>query len=304
MAPTQCSSCKNSFKNDKVQYVSQIVNSTRNNRKNDSMQYESHGHIIKNHGQSNQISMEIRYLHVNSTDINDIILQDINGNFTKTKDENNPASNKFYGNSNTDEYNNITATIIPYEACDDITCIQLCCPFGNELTVRGMCVAGQGIYYFPNISTYGNDSEDKRLNELFPLTVHDPCVLQGVGRRLVNSNIYGFLFNGSLYSLLVPGELLSPMSYCLAILNREIYDVIICTNQTKIPIYISACLLVSLPFLLLTFVVYSILPKLQNIHGYTLRAYIASLFITYMIMYFGQQISGLAEWRYCVLLGT
>lgn len=302
MSLTQCNSCENSIKNDdKVQYES-YVNSTKNDRKyNNSMQYESRGHIIKSREQSNQTFMEPR---VNSTDINNFILQDINGNFTKTEGENELMSNKF-GNSNTDEYNNITATIVPYEACDDITCIQLCCPFGNKLTWRGKCVAGQGIYYFPAVSTYGNDSEDKKLNELFLLTVRDPCVVQEVGRHLLNSNIYGFFINGSLYSLSEPGKFLSPMFYCLAILDRKIYDVIVCnTNQVKTPVYISACLLISLPFLLLTFVVYSILPELQNIHGYTLRAHIASLFITYAIMYPGQQMFELlAEWRYCVLLG-
>lgn len=299
---TQCESHENSTK--KIQYESH-VNSTKNDHENnDSVQYESRGHIIQNHEQNNQMFMESR---ANSTKINDFILQEINENFTKTEDKNNFTSNftELHENSKTDEYNNITANIVPYEACDDVTCIQLCCPFGNKLTAQGMCVPGRDIYYFPNVSAYGNDSEDKNLNELFRLTVRDPCVLRGVGRRLLNSDLFGFLINGSLYALIEPGKFLSPMFYCLAILNRNVYDIIVCTNQTKFPIYISICLLISLPFLLLTFVVYSLLPELQNMHGYTLRAHIASLFITYAIMYFGQQFSGyLTRWKYCVLLGT
>lgn len=299
MSPMQCDSCENSINNDEKVYNESYVNSTKNDCKNDdSMQYESREHI-KNHEQNNQTFMEPC---ANFTDINDFILQNINGNFTKTEGENESTSNEFK-NSNTDEYNDIKVTIVPYEECDDITCIQLCCPFGNVLTVQGKCVAGQDIYYFPAVSTFGNNSENKKLNELFPLTVRDPCVVQEVGRSLLNPYIYGYLINGSVYSLFEPGIFLSPMSYCLAILNRKIYDVIICTKQTKMPIYISACFLISLPFLLLTFVVYSILPELQNMHGYTLRAHIASLFITYAIMYVDQQISGLVEWKYCVPLG-
>lgn len=248
MESIRCNSREKSIQNDDEMQYESCINFTNNDRKNDdSVQRDkSRGRIIKNHKENNQMSMES---YMNFTKNNDSTLQRINENFTETEDE---------SNSNTDDYNNSTAIIVPYEVCGNVTCLQLCCPFGNNLTIQGKCVTGQGNYSFPDMYKYGNDSEDE--NQLTYLTIYDPCVQQGLGRRLLNADGYLFLINGSLYQ--GPGRFISPTSYCLAILRRNIYDVIVCTNQTKLPVYISACLLVSLPFLLLTFVVYSILPEL------------------------------------------
>lgn len=281
-----CNSRENSIKkNDEEMQYEFHINST----KNDLVRYKPRGHIIRNREESNQMSMESRS---NST-------ESFNESLTKTEDESNSTSYEF---GNTNDYNSghNMGTIVPYEECNN--CIQLCCPFGNRLTIQGQCVAGSNNYSFPNVYKYDNDSEDKTLDKLFQLTVHNPCVVQELGQHLLHPKAYLILPNGSVYQ--GPGKLILASSYCLAIFNRYIYDVIACTSQTKAPIYISACLLVSLPFLLLTFVVYSVLPELQNIHGYTLRAQVASLFITYIIMYMGQQMTDLATKDYCIPLGT
>ncbi|XP_012234038.2 G-protein coupled receptor Mth2-like [Linepithema humile] len=46
----------------------------------------------------------------------------------------------------------------------------------------------------------------------------------------------------------------------------------------------TAVVIASLLCLLMTFIVYSICPELQNMHGYTLRSYVASLFVVFTIM--------------------
>ncbi|XP_070518974.1 G-protein coupled receptor Mth2-like [Cardiocondyla obscurior] len=292
--PIMCDSRESLRKNDdKMQYEIQS-NSTKNGSKtDDSFWYKFHGNVKKNCKQNNKMFMEF----TNSTEINSM-LQGITDTFAK---KSNSTSNVHYKNDNIDDYNNTTTAILSNKACNSITCIQLCCPLGENLNRRGTCVTGQSVYFFPRVFTYRNDSNNKTLNELYSITIRDPCVIKGIGRRLLDSKEYVFLLNGSLYQI-NSGKLILPTCYCLAILLRDIYDVIVCTNQTKLPTYISACHLVSLPFLLFTFVVYSILPELQNMHGYTLRAYVGSLFITYAIMYFGQQFSGLAEWSYCIPL--
>ena len=302
MELARCNSYENSVKNKNQMQYESYINSTKNNCKNDSVLYESREHIIKNHEDNNQTSMEFC---TNSTEINNFTLPEINENFTKTEDKNNSISYKH------DDSNRTIKTIfVKNEECtDNITCIQLCCQNGYNLTVKGRCVEqtmrGENKYTLPNIyalpNKQKNDSEDEISDELF-LTVRDPCIAEGYGRQFVFANTYLFLTNGSLYT--VTGEFISPKSYCFAILFRNVYDVIICNNQTKLPVYVSVCHLLSLPFLLLTFIVYSILPELRNVHGYTLRAHVGSLFITYAIIYFGQQVSGLAEMKYCVALGT
>ncbi|XP_011634444.1 G-protein coupled receptor Mth2-like [Pogonomyrmex barbatus] len=250
------------------------------------------------------IQYKFRKSVTNFTEVNDnnaITLQEINKNQIQTESGNNFTSYKRYGNFNTDDYNNSMAVrIVPYEKCNNNICIQLCCSFGDYLTLEGKCIAGQGNYSFPNVYKYKNDIETKRLDQLFPMTVHDPCSVQEFGRILLHYNEYLFLKNGTLYR--GPNQLTPPTSYCIAIVKRSIYDVIVCNyKRTKLPMFISACLVVSLPFLLLTFVMYSILPELQNMHGYTLRAHVASLFVTYIIMPFGQQID-LRESKLCIPL--
>ncbi|KAG5340114.1 MTH2 protein, partial [Acromyrmex heyeri] len=293
---TQLTRCKshganheNSVKNkNQMQYESCI--SSKNNCKNDLMRYESREHIIKNHEDNNQTSMEF---YTNSIKIHNFTLSESNENFIKTEDKNNSISYKR-------DDSNRTVIFVKNEECkDNITCIQLCCSYGDNLTVKGRCVKhGEDTYAFQ----YKYYFWDKIPDELF-LTVRDPCVAENRGRKLVYPNTYFFLTDGSL-CILDTGELISPKSYCFAILYQNVYDVISCTDRKKLPVYVSASHLLSLPFLLLTFIVYSILPELRNIHGYSLRAHVGSLFITYAITYPGQQVSGLAEMKYCVVLGT
>ncbi|XP_018358221.1 PREDICTED: G-protein coupled receptor Mth2-like [Trachymyrmex cornetzi] len=301
---TRFNSQKNSIKNnDKMQHES-CINSTNNNCKNDSVRYESRDHIIKNVEDNNQTSMKF---YANSTEINDFTLQEINKNLTKTEDKNDSISYKLNSNRI------IETTFVEYRACNDnITCIQFCCPFGNILTMKGRCVSRRednnalpsmyalpNMYALLNLNEHENDSEDETVDELF-LTIRDPCVAKGYDHEFFFPNTYLFLTNGSLYNN-HDGEHISPKSYCFAIMFRDTYDVIVCDDRTTLPVFVSLCLLLSLPFLLLTFIIYSILPEFQNIHGYTLRAHVGSLFITYVIMCFGQ-VFGFGEVKYCVAL--
>lgn len=283
---------ENSIKNDKQMQYEPHINSTTNDHE-DSLRYESHGRIMKIHEENNQMS---RTNSIRINDEDDSTLQELSESLAKTEGKSNSISYE-YGNSRRDNYNDSMAII---EACGNETCIQLCCPFGDRLSSERKCIVGQDNYSFPYV--YQNDSENKKLDELFQLTVRDPCVLQGTAHRILNPDEYLFLSNGSLYR--DSGELIPSTSYCLAVLDRNIYDATICMYPIGFPSYISVCLLVSLPFLLLTFVVYSILPEVQNIHSYTLRVYVASLFITNVIIYCVQEIPVLSEWKYCIPLGT
>lgn len=297
---TQCDSRENSIENDRVQHESPI-NSTKNDRKNkESVRYKSHEYIIKNREQNYQTSMSS---DVNSTEINDPILQEINVNLLKIEGNSDSTLNEFYSNSNT--YYNNTMVIVPYEECNNVPCIQLCCPFGKYISIWGSCVTGQENYYLPWVSVCGGDSKYKSLNELFRLTVRDPCLaISRFGRVVHYFEEYKELnVNGSLYES--SGNVILSTSYCLAVTYRtyNIYEVVVCAKLLYSE-YLFDCLLISLPFLLLTFIVYTILPELKNMHSYILRAYIVSLFITYMITYLPHKISNISTTRYCIPLGT
>lgn len=74
--------------------------------------------------------------------------------------------------------------------------------------------------------------------------------------------------------------------------------------KTKVSLLYPISILLSLPFLLLTFVVYTILPDLNNLHGSTLRAYIAMLSLAYFFLAIIQLFKNLIELPHlCKTLG-
>ncbi|XP_050447943.1 G-protein coupled receptor Mth2-like isoform X3 [Cataglyphis hispanica] len=298
--------------NDNMQYKFH-TNSTNYREDDNSTRYEFRSHSIKDHKERNQMLTE---LGVNSTKIDDKNNpMSIHGNFTRTKIKNNFTSYEFRGNfTQIENQDNLTLyefheksnrndtknNIFPYEICDNITCIPLCCPLGDRL-IEEKCIAGKGNYPFPDVYSYvRSDSlrrEDKKLDALFELVVYDPC--QQTERFVLNpddseypNDEYIFLTNGSLYQPYYK-DFVPATSYCLAVVDRDKFEVTICfgnqTSDNEIPdvnhsLGIPVGLIISLPFLLVTFVVYSILPELMNMHGYTLRGYVGSLFIAYTVL--------------------
>ncbi|XP_012529838.1 G-protein coupled receptor Mth2 isoform X1 [Monomorium pharaonis] len=305
---SQHNAIKNSIKNIEMQYKL-YVNSTKNNRKNDnnSKRYESRKYIKADCERSKQMELD-----ANSTKINDSMLQEIEylfkakneSNFTSCKDEN------FHTNDN------IEVIFVPNEECDNVSCIQLCCPFTDKLTMEGNCVEkGNGSFFFPPFIAYAKASE----HVIFNVTFHNPCVLQEFQHSVLDLKIYDFYENGTIRD---PNthKLISSTDYCFAILNQSNYDVIICNKtkknekneEIKFHLYIyGTCVLVPMLFLLLTFVMYSILPELKKIPGYILCALVASLFILNAMYIFlaickinqtDQQVFILMDDTFCIIL--
>ncbi|XP_020290917.1 G-protein coupled receptor Mth2-like isoform X2 [Pseudomyrmex gracilis] len=162
--------------------------------------------------------------------------------------------------------------------------IQLCCPLGHRFSLKQeKCLVDNINVTFPNMY-----ETDDPLHEVFDLVVRSPCNNKARHFMIdpVNfpDSVYGFFENASVYFLRV-NYFIPSTKYCLATVNQERFDLIVCRKHIAISVdYVSAAIFISLPFLLITFVVYSILPEFQNIHGYMLRAYIASMFVTITIL--------------------
>lgn len=311
--------------NNDVQYHFH-TNST-NNHKDDNSTYEFRTHST-DHEEANQMLMGLRMnstkdngknnsvpIHGNFTRIEDknLTSYELSGNSTQTENKSDSTSYEFHEKSSKNDTKN---NILPHEMCNNNTCIQLCCPLGDRF-VKEKCVPGEGNYPFPDVYSYSTSdlpqSENKKVDELFQLVVYDPC--RETDRFLLDPNEYPddeymFLINGSLYQPRHE-DFLKPTSYCLAVVHDKfevtvcfdsINDEIIETNQlTSKPVG----LIISLPFLLATFVVYSILPELGNMHGYTLRGYVGSLFVAYTVLVVLQLIHPNAmEKSVCITLGT
>ncbi|EFN64613.1 G-protein coupled receptor Mth2 [Camponotus floridanus] len=211
------------------------------------------------------------------------------GNFTSDNKEDNIWEGNIWKTYNYTKFirskrnNNNKTDILPYEKCANITCIQLCCPLGDRLDGKN-CIASENEYVFPNIYSSNNSiqSGNKNVNDLFPLTVQNPCQETIRFIPIIKDNYskyyeYMIFANSSLY---LPNYdiFLESTSYCLAVVDRNQFDAIFCLVYKEYKKYgsilneelnflFSNCHIVSMVCLLTTFVVYSILPELRNIHS-------------------------------------
>jgi len=231
-------------------------------------------------------------------------------NFTSDNEEDN-ISKETYNHTNfirNKTNNNNKNHIVPYEECCNITCIQLCCPLGDRL-VDENCIASENEYVFPNIYSYSNNSiqsENKKVDELFPLVVQNPC--QKAKRfflypdNYIKYFTYMFLANSSLY-LPYFDKFVESTFYCLVVVDHNQFNAIICLEvmnatidkemdnminlineySNDFLILCLSCRIISMLILLTIFVVYSILPELRNIHSFMLRKYCSLLFFAYII---------------------
>ncbi|XP_029163534.1 G-protein coupled receptor Mth2-like isoform X2 [Nylanderia fulva] len=218
---------------------------------------------------------------------------------------NSMSMNKVFGNSTK---NSNARNIVPYETCHNITCILFCCPFGySQRTNDSQCIpAGKMKFDLPYVYEYANDSmqnESKRVNELFPLTIYDPCLRT---QRIVvdegHQYDYKIFTDGSIY-LAYYQTLFKSTSYCLSVfLNRgkefevnfcyDTYHQVVRNGMKYTPeiqsmfyafnIY-AGLHVVCILFMVLVFLVYSILPELRNVHGFMLRNYSAVSIVALII---------------------
>ncbi|XP_032665065.1 G-protein coupled receptor Mth2-like [Odontomachus brunneus] len=264
-------------------------NSTHEDKQqDDTMHYEPHVNITTTWDHDE-----------NSTrDDEDSVQHEFYNNYTKNLDEkssqNVPAELRDKSTETSDGGNSTTSQLRPgsnsnetnSKNCNETVCIPICCELGYRM-IRGICTPDDSEYDFPEVHEIG-----KKVNEVFPLFVSNPCVK---GHYLLDSVLYSedeyiILTNGSVHQTLLNSSI-DPTSYCFTVMNKRKYELIKCFDVTFTTVeravhftlvYIG--IFVSLPFLLLTFVVYTILPELWNMHGYILRGYVGSLLVAYIIL--------------------
>ncbi|XP_032664897.1 probable G-protein coupled receptor Mth-like 3 [Odontomachus brunneus] len=192
---------------------------------------------------------------------------------TETSDGNSTTSQLRLG-SNSNETNS--------KNCNETVCIPICCELGYRI-INDICTPDDSEYDFPEVHETG-----KKVNEVFPLFVSNLCVKgHYFDSVLYPEDKYIILTNGSVQTLL--NSSIDPTSYCFAVMNNSKYELIMCYDITFTTVdklvqftLVFIGTFVSLLFLLLTFVVYTILPDLWNMHGYILRGYIGSLFFAHI----------------------
>ncbi|XP_029157131.1 G-protein coupled receptor Mth2-like isoform X2 [Nylanderia fulva] len=307
---------------DDIKYEYSTMSNLQNN---DSMRNEFATHFIKNHkNDNNQILME-SHQSTNSSEIDgkeNFTSHEIYENWMKIEDKNGSTSHNFLNKFNT---NNNKNNFVPYEMCNNITCIQVCCP--RDDLIKEKCVAEENEYYFLNLYRYINNllrKKNKKANELFRLIIRDPCdeIELSFSLDSYNNHIkYIVLVNGSLY---FPYYKISiePTFYCVTIVDENKFDITVCSKTIKkfmrkeisdpnnaasqlvYKIMIFWILrVVSMLFLLIIFLVYSILPELRNIHGFILRNYCALMFVAYIADIMNNPINSIfLEYPMCITI--
>ncbi|XP_034950133.1 G-protein coupled receptor Mth2-like [Chelonus insularis] len=197
----------------------------------------------------------------------------------------------------TEKNENITKPFLP-----------ICCPTG--LYVRsGKCRNQTELLLDdPPLPPIYNDKLElsNKTGDDFQLQYNLPCnwglyILKTIPP---DSDDYYLLENGTLYLNKSFTEQsyswLTQNEYCMANAISEngtnYSGVGICFSkeetQTEVPLFYAIGFAISTPFLAITFLVYALLRELKNIHGLTLMAYVASLFVAYValvIVQFGSQ---------------
>lgn len=127
---------------------------------------------------------------------------------------------------------------------------------GSTYDLESFSPKNDRFHLMENGSIYVNESTDGA--EDYWLGTEDYCLYSRTtenGTRIVVSVCMPYIDNGLTFDDLLPEKILYPISISL-----------------------------SLVFLAATFLVYTILPELKNVHGLILRAYIACLFVFYTLV--------------------
>lgn len=180
--------------------------------------------------------------------------------------------------------------------------VSLCCHV-NSFLIGDECVKGltngTKIIQLPLIHNETNlaPANLNTSDEYFNFVVWNPCA--GRNRYALNPQVYEdekwyLIPNGSILRPLAeePEErILDYHQYCLArVRSHEYQEYLAFFCEETYPdddggeIVYSFGMLVSVPFLAATYVIYWILPDLKNLHGLTLRGYVGCLATAYSIV--------------------
>ena len=171
--------------------------------------------------------------------------------------------------------------------------LLLCCENGYRLGLNS-CIETNGtsfrfpaLYHAVDLTLIDAAPNPRRYFHLF---VRDPCVDHQRYKLTPDENpsdAFMLLDNGSIY-MENEGSILRE-NYCLGIVDTELFDVVLCFDSedkkdVKLTVVFPVGLIVSVPFLFATFLVYTLIPEFKNMHGRTLRGYIGSLIVAYVIL--------------------
>lgn len=192
--------------------------------------------------------------------------------------------------------------------------IPFCCKKNYKL-FKNNCIPikNNKSINFPNIY-----NSSLNINNDYNYLIRDPCYGNKKWRLDPDRNTndqFKLLQNGSIYRY-YNNELININNYCFGYISGNYYSVVLCfdgekqnsNSENTIEIknkFLTIGLLLSVVFFTLTFIVYLILPELNNIHGKTLSVYVGLLIISFSLLSIAQIISSnkISD-EICLIFGT
>nr|CAD7444378.1 unnamed protein product [Timema bartmani] len=177
-------------------------------------------------------------------------------------------------------------------------CVRKCCR-EKMLNDSGSCVISDhpSLYPFsPNV--YNKDTERVNVSEdHFIVLYGDPC--GDKGKFLLEPEVYPddryfLLEDGSLLLPNLDNNTLDSSQFCIELINgtRNIMpfmcfpeaDTVLASNEDAVTLMYPIGMLLSEPFLLVTVLVYALIPELRNLHGKSLMCHVSSLLTAYLFL--------------------
>ncbi|CAH1722926.1 unnamed protein product [Chironomus riparius] len=161
-------------------------------------------------------------------------------------------------------------------------CIRLCCQ-GKENNFDSNCFISDTITVVNEV----NEDETIDLNDThYGILIGRPCkVMYELNVADYDDDRWNFLKNGSIYKP-EDKQVHNIDDYCFGVTNKTVAILYLCFENSDDSIdnrYVvyPIGMLISIPFLIITFLIYACVPELQNIHGRSLMCYTFSLTILY-----------------------
>ncbi|KAF5292880.1 hypothetical protein FQR65_LT11132 [Abscondita terminalis] len=164
--------------------------------------------------------------------------------------------------------------------CSDKVCIRKCCEKGYDFEDT-ICVYNSSSIMFDIYD--GEILVDQTRQNIIAGTVKCPNNFYRLDPNDLPEDEFFLQKDGRLW---VPDydNYISSDQYCLESTDGNIWAVVCVPSITRTEQTINnAGMIISMPFLLVTFIIYALLPE-KNIHGKSLMCYVLSLFLAYVLL--------------------
>ncbi|KAG8237623.1 hypothetical protein J437_LFUL017873 [Ladona fulva] len=172
-------------------------------------------------------------------------------------------------------------------------CMRKCCLTGEVMIGKGQCTNSSRPFIM-NV-TRKNETLEVDVSKHFALLFGNPCSGERYMLEPLEYPTDEFYVNASTGNIIVPFQKNSehgPKDFCIEYFpEKGAYLPLVCfppieedkSNQLIYTMY-PVGMLVSIPFLVVTFLVYALIPRLRNLHGLCLMCHVSSLVTAYTFL--------------------